>query len=257
MKFVIQNNLIKNQKPYIEALNHLNVDYLLIDFENIKSFLKNLSSKESFWFFGSVGMVKEIQKDPKIGNQISYNEENFLFSTLKDKYKDLLVNFDADICSLNDAVIIGMSKFIRPNKGLKIFQGSILNSDGLKQFKNEVKKNKFEFNLDELVVVASKKFIKKEYRVFIVDKKIVTGSQYMIEGKINLSEGLPEEIIVFVMKAINIWVPAENFVIDIAQMYNNELKIIEVNCIHSAGPYLANMNLLIKSILYTYDGERS
>lgn len=129
-----------------------------------------------------------------------------------------------------------------------MFPGTLLSQEGLSLFQNDVKNNKYRFLDSELVVISNKKNIDQEFRVFVVNKQIVTGCQYMTNHKIDLIDSLPDSVYSFVNELINQWTPAESFVIDIAKTYQG-LRVIEVNCINSAGPYISDMKLVVEALL--------
>jgi len=52
-----------------------------------------------------------------------------------------------------------------------------------------------------------------------------------------------------VQRLADIYQPAEAFVLDVCQLENNdELKIVEINCMNCSGFYEANMELLLHAL---------
>jgi glutathione synthase/RimK-type ligase-like ATP-grasp enzyme len=109
-------------------------------------------------------------------------------------------------------------------------------------------------NGDTLIMMSSTKKILAEYRMFIVDGKIVSGSVYK-QGtmgishlnKLNAVLSPDESVISITQRMIDKWQPAEAFVIDIAKT-DDGLKVIEINNFNSSGFYSCDVYKIINSI---------
>lgn len=245
MHWLIQKNIIQNQEEYIKALKELNIPFTLINTK--KKFIKKLNPKENYWAFGSVGLILKLYKSDLFSKSVDYHPIQFQFSTMLKYYKEKTLNYDAKILPLKDINIEKEPMFIKPNKGLKIFNGKIMLPNYFKEFKKNIINNKMNFDVNELMVISSKKFVNKEYRLFIVNNEIVSACQTMQYSYLNLNKFVPEEIFNFAKELIEIWTPSNNFVLDIASTPKG-LKVVEINCINSSGPYLCDIKKIIKAI---------
>ena len=252
MHWLIQKNIIKNQEPYIEALKELNIPFTLINTK--KNFIKKLNTKEKYWAFGSVGLVLKLYQSDYFSHSVDYDPIKFQFNTMLKQYQDKVLNNDAKILPFKDITIEKEPLFIKPNRGLKIFNGKLMYPNYFKELKKRVINNKMNFNENELMVVSSKKFINKEYRLFIVNNEIITACQTMEYSYLNLNEFVPEEVFKFAKDLINIWIPSNNFVLDVAKTPKG-LKVVEINCINSSGPYLCDMKKVISALSLQYQGR--
>lgn len=135
--------------------------------------------------------------------------------------------------------------FARPLEDNKLFTGGLFKKEDFLtsiQFKimNENNKN-------EKVIISKKKDILAEYRFFIVDNKIVTGSLYKMRGQLITSEYVDNDARSYVKERIQAWTPSKAFVMDIA-ITDEGCKIIEVNNISSAGLYKADSPRIVDAI---------
>jgi hypothetical protein len=109
-------------------------------------------------------------------------------------------------------------------------------------------------------MISSVKTIISEYRMFIVDGKVVTGSMYKRGNQVIANEYVEPLVYEFTQKMVDEWqskvdcrlipevrVPAKAFVIDIA-VTPFGMKVIEINNINSAGFYDADVQKIIMAI---------
>ena len=102
-------------------------------------------------------------------------------------------------------------------------------------------------NKDTIIAVASAKKIYSEYRLFVVNKKIVTASLYKLGSDLTTTTNIDERVFHFTNKMIRTWIPAAAFVMDIADTPDG-LKVIEINNINSSGFYAADPQKIIIAI---------
>jgi hypothetical protein len=100
-----------------------------------------------------------------------------------------------------------------------------------------------------MVSYSPVKDIYREARFFVVDGKIATQSTYKVGSKVHYTAEVPPNMLEYADRMIKIWQPARAFVIDIALTDDKEPeKIIEVNCINSAGFYAIDMQRFVGAI---------
>lgn len=136
--------------------------------------------------------------------------------------------------------------FIRPNSGLKIFTGLTLNQKNSDEEINALRQLS-SVNPETLILVAPAQKIEAEYRFFINNRKVITGSCYQKEGQVHLSAEVPIEAVDAARKmAQNPWQPDIVYVCDIAKTPNG-YKLIELNAASTSGLYMANIPKLFDS----------
>lgn len=95
--------------------------------------------------------------------------------------------------------------------------------------------------------MASCKTILAEYRFFVFDGEVATGSRYKLGQRVEASTVVPASVLAYVKEQIGCWQPNRAFAIDIAET-SDGLKIIELNSAHSAGFYAADLGRIVDAV---------
>ena len=141
--------------------------------------------------------------------------------------------------------------FVRPVHDTKSFIGQIMDLEQFRAFRDGVLALRPEdqptITGDTEVIIASKKEIWSETRVWMVYGKAVTASQYKFGTLKRYSSEVPPVILEYAEMLAQMWVPAPAFVVDIADTPEG-LKAVEVNNFNAAGFYAADMQRLVGAI---------
>lgn len=139
--------------------------------------------------------------------------------------------------------------FIRPNDDTKSFAGDVKEFknigtwyEGLRRYENT------NLTIDTKIVVAEPWNIVKEWRLWIVNKKVIAASQYRKYFKLSKEEGCPKEVKDFAEARCQHYVPHDVFCMDIG-MSGGELYIIECGCMNGSGFYKANIQNIVKEVM--------
>ena len=89
---------------------------------------------------------------------------------------------------------------------------------------------------DRLVISPVKK-IEREWRFFIVDGKVVTGSQYKNSGILRIREPITDAVWRQARRMAQEWLPSPNIVMDIALMADGTYTVVEFNAANCSGFY--------------------
>ena len=100
---------------------------------------------------------------------------------------------------------------------------------------------------ETLIQVASEKNVYREFRFWVYNGKIISGSQYRIGKSVVHSELVDEEAFKFCEKMIEIFQLAKGFIMDIG-LTDNGPKIIECGCFNCAGFYKADIQKILMAI---------
>ena len=95
--------------------------------------------------------------------------------------------------------------------------------------------------------MAPCKEILAEYRFFVIDGEVVTGSQYKIGDQVQSSAAVPSDIYNYASEQAARWQPNRAFAIDIAQTPEGP-KIIELNSANSAGFYACDIGKIVDAV---------
>lgn len=165
---------------------------------------------------------------------------------LKSVWGDELLNSDAVMGPLGTIMPPGKGFFIRPVEDTKSFAGQIMNEDEFYDWRKSIIMGNFPFatlGKDDLIMMAPIKTIYAEYRLYVVDGDIVTGSRYKIGNKVFYTEDLDPKMLDYARARIKEYCPRRAMCLDIAQIEGDNLtyKVIETNAISSSGFYACDM----------------
>jgi len=262
MHWVIQNNIHRESgyDEFITALDRNNISYDLVKVVPFShELIPDVNPPNPVIGIGSYTMEQiSKRKGWKPG---LFTNENFTYEIWSERYKGYILNDDAIVVSFGDSIHLykeDMEKvkfhydlFIRPCKDGKEFAGMINTWEWFQNWAKKVLDLNDDYyktiTKDTMIMVAGVKPIQSEYRFFVVDGKVITGSQYKQGNRVIYSECIDENIIKFTQKMVNIWQPDIAFVLDIA-MVKEGLKIIEINCMNGSGFYACNMAKVVDAI---------
>lgn len=144
--------------------------------------------------------------------------------------------------------------FVRPSEDLKQFAGQVMEAqecaDWFKDAMACESSGSYKLEPDTKVVIAEPKNLQAEWRWFVVGGKVVSGSMYRREGQMYLQRETDEATIREAQMLADKWLPDPCCVMDLA-LVNNEVKVIEFNCINSSGFYDNDVVAVFKA-LYDY-----
>ena len=261
MKFLIQHNLFDefNRENLIETLNRYQLDYsFFIPFENQIFKSEEINGEivtspfiipiEKTWCFGSVSAAKYMSKlNITPGSMMNSNHDVEVYG----KYYEML-NETNHIMNFSDPLPDWLPEafFARPTKDSKCFSGSLFMKSSWNEYVNTILENGNHLSAksDTKVLVAPLRTIYKEIRCFVIKGRVITASQYKINGIVRYSEDVEPYIIEYAQSQVDKFQVADGFVIDIA-LTDNGLKVVEVNCINCSGFYLINIPKLIEAII--------
>lgn len=227
------------------ALDRFSIDFKLVYPKKDKIFLsingeEFIPEKDKDYFVcGSYLLAQNTEKFIKnaVFNIDQYSSDEFIEIFGEDNF----VNSDIQtIHSDNIKWEENEKLFIRPMNDVKTFNGGVYT------------KETFHYKGD--VAIAKIKEISQEYRFFVVNKEIVSGSSYKLNGKFFESENIDDGAILFAKEMIGLF-NEDNYALDIAKV-NNEYKIVELNCINSAGFYKNDLFKFVIAIENYYENKK-
>jgi len=274
-KWIVDNYLIETSyhEDFSQILKRMGYEVVVDKYVpmSIEPSVKHFSDDDCVVIYGSIGFVKQNVKHrqfipgayyqeksmeclgymPNIDNPENMANYNHVFTTFKD-----LINrkeFFYNIFNTNKI-------FIRPNCGFKTFTGLPIH---IEEFDFEINSLKQLSSVvdDTLVLVSSCKNIQQEYRFFIVNREVVTGSQYKMNDELNIQKGYSDEAFSIALQmAQNRWQPDLAYACDVG-IVNGEPKIIELNAFSCSGFYACDIPVLVEAVngvaVLEYNGEIS
>jgi hypothetical protein len=235
MHYIIQSNIYKevNFDLLIHALKNLD-----LSFETVKvlPFIDSYdfeTSRKDVFIFGGVKLA-EYTKDLNFSPGSLFGKTENFEDYLK-YFRNHLLNGDSTIHNVSDELTFTGVKFIKPLDDNKLFNGKLFDNMYWNSEQSNLIYDK-SYNPNLKILVSSPKTIYREVRLFIVDGKVVTGSQYMFGNKFMTSKYIGQNVIDYANEIIKIHNIADCYVMDIAETENG-LKIVEFNCINASGFY--------------------
>lgn len=180
----------------------------------------------------------------------SFLNENFDYPVWKQHLDENLLNHDAIVCRFDEVKFHWPTFFIRPCEDTKSFSGLVYEWEDFAKWQQQVIETDNDLATlkpETMVMYSSPKTIYREYRFFVVDGRIVTGSQYKLGNRVIHDTNIDQDIIDFAQRMIDRWQPARAFVIDIA-LTPDGCKVIEINNFNSAGFYASDVGKIVDAV---------
>jgi hypothetical protein len=160
--------------------------------------------------------------------------------TLKNFMESTVIQPDLKHC-----VEAGNLIFIRPNSSLKLFAGTVLTQKTWDEKIADIHNAAAEYP-DELLGYSEYIDIWAEWRFFIVDGEVVTGSLYKASGRLEMRPASADMLLI-AQAAAQQWLPLETCVMDLA-LTKQGLKVVEFNSVNSAGLYESDPVAFLRAI---------
>lgn len=253
MKWIIQENLYKEEAflDLIQALDAIKADYQVVKVIPFShDLLPEPEVDDNVVVMGAttmIGIAKERDWNPG-----AFYNDNFDHKKWVKHLGDNLLNYEAEVCRFQDINPKYNPFFIRPCEDRKVFSGQVIDKANFDLWLRATEQASYSgyttLTPDTMVVVSPLKAIHAEWRFFIVDGKIVTGSLYKRGDRvIHLPLLKDEDSELFAREMIKLWQPDRAFVMDIA-LADNGYKVIEYNCLNSSGFYKSNVGKIVEAI---------
>lgn len=165
-------------------------------------------------------------------------------------YKLLLQNcrrFAEKFTKLTDEV------FVRPDTNDKIFPGGVVSTRNLAAWLLHTPTETPDDDL--LCLIGTPSELEAEYRLWIVNGKVVTGSQYVLGGNLIESPNVPQQAIQLAEAAAAKWSPHPAFVLDIAEEKYGSWSILECGSVHTCGLYQADEKKIVEAVAKLVETE--
>lgn len=152
-------------------------------------------------------------------------------------------------------------RFVRPLDDSKVFPGSVIDGAEFKAWREAVVAIQDEFSTltgDTEILIAPVQEIECEFRFFVIDKQVVTGSQYREFGytrkrRVNMDgqneDSRANRALAFARQMVARWCPAKHFVLDVCMVgMMGTPKVVEINSLTSAGFYACDTRAIVMAL---------
>lgn len=193
---------------------------------------------------GATTLVKLAVRDRRFLHGVFYIPENFCHSAYLRGYGRDYVNADAVLVSWEEALerlAENREQFVKPPDDLKAFTGFVATRSKLKTLHEKVLSSSLP--CPDTILIGPLHEVDAEWRLFVIEGAIVSGSMYLPSAESHL----PVDLLEFAGRAIERWAPAPVFVIDIGRV-NGEWRIIECNCFNWSRFYMSNVDAIVRAL---------
>jgi ATP-grasp domain, R2K clade family 3 len=198
--------------------------------------------------YGSTGLG---YVSKRCGWNPGYFDHNLDYELMLGHYGERALNHGAVCAPLGELVHRWDTFFIRPVLDTKSFAGTVMTWPQLDEFRHGVQRvadhPDATLRLTDRVVMAPLVEIQAEWRFFVVDGDIVTGSRYKVGDHLDVSSEVPPAVLWFAQSCVKSWVPNKAFTLDISAN-SQGLKVIEVNSANSAGVYACDVSKFVEAV---------
>ena len=253
VRWIVQTNLGSGDdaKTIIEACKELGVEVVGVEPIPFDTELPTIPQSDSVdVFYGSTNFIKNAYGLMYNFNVLMYDKH----------YGEHFLNhgfYGGTMALIKEYVRKNQNKdydfFVRPIEDIKEFAGMHTNAEQFLKWADGLD-DECEVNDRTHVMVAEPKPITHEWRLFYVGGEFSTGSYYRCNSKGMFIDYLPDKVIEFADKMVEMWKPHDNFVIDIAES-EGELYVIECNGWNSCGFYRSDIKKLVKDVTEYYNDE--
>ena len=261
MKFVIQFNLINEEqllkiKEGVEKFPHEYVSVLPFSHE-----IKADGPLEGIDYipYGSTLFITLAHELKWKGCYFDLN--TFHYKASVDNRKDML---NSNVLTIKEALEFLKTQpedkqwFTRPSKDLKQFTGLVNPTHELiSYFTNALLADSSsiaQLKPDTDIVLCEPQNIDAEYRWFVVNRKIVSGSYYRHSGFMMRKQITDPEMIKEAQTFADGWLPHDNCVMDLA-LVDGKIKVIEFNCLNGSGFYDNDVNAIFEALWNYMEGK--
>tara|TARA_Y100000310_G_C20695203_1_gene825186 strand:- start:2568 stop:3449 length:882 start_codon:yes stop_codon:yes gene_type:complete len=209
-------------------------------------------------FYGTLNLGYQLQKEKGWVPGVYCNRQNFCCVTYYSYWAQYLLNHDYIILPLLeikrrenfvfDMFGIDNCVFIRPDSGAKTFTGGILKREEIdREF--ESFQTYSGMPLDQIfTIISTPKVVKKEWRLVVVDKSVLTCCQYHTDGKLDVvAEEDKNAIFLAERMARGEWQPDRAYTLDIC-LSNGEYYLLEANSFSCSGLYESNPVPIVREV---------
>lgn len=248
----------------IDELNKKNIKYNIVEYKPFLGILADIDkidpNLQPIVSYGSIGFIKEINRlNKSLIPGAYYSDINFKITKYIHQFpENLFLNENyislpykqfkrSNIKNLM-SYFNSNSIFIKPDSGFKAFSGTNIDTENY-DLETKTIEALTSGTDDTMCIISGSKTIYEEYRFTIANRKVVSGTQYMKNGVLDIKKGYDEAALSLAQKiADNEWQPDICYTCDIGRTGDNIFKVIELNSFSCAGLYLGDISNIVDNI---------
>ena len=251
VKWIVQSNLTS----MVETADNTKIETICkkhgLDYEGIKVIpfsgdIPDFDQSVPTTFYGGTGWINNIYNKHPNHKGIFFNPDSVFTYWIK-KYGEKALNCGAIETTFADIIDAKYQDdeqlFVRPVSDQKDFNGGVMSFGEIKLWRDKIRS--YVSDLDYLpIIVGQAHGVAYEWRLFILNGKVITGSQYRTYCVLNVQPNVPQEVIDFAEAQAKVYSPEAVFVMDVCKS-GTELYVVEIGCFNSAGFYASNLEKIV------------
>ena len=255
IQWVVQRNLTSQSdfEQLKSSCHKIGVRFVEFDIIPFTAKLPEFDRTRNAIIYGSTTFNGLAFEDADLRRGVFFDEVTFSIENYIEKWGRHMLNYDASIITFEE--LIGSDRynsdkllFIRPNDDSKSFAGEVKRFDEIGDWYEKLKVvENTNLSLISKIVVSEPYKIKYEWRLWIVNKKVVAASKYREHFKLRTEEGCPVDVVSFAEERCKEYTPFDVFVMDIC-LCGDEYFIVECGCMNGAGFYKANIENIVSKV---------
>ena len=254
LQWVIQKNLTNQDdlKTLVRSCKEIGVDCLEVEILPFIDQLPSINYSKHPIFYGSTTLGELVKDNQKIKAGFFFNETAFSIENYIKRWGLHMLNFGASVTTVrqlvNEVHEPGKLLFVRPDNDSKSFSGEVIKFSEVKDWYDKlIASDSRMLTIDSKIIVSEPYNLKYEWRLWIVNKKVIASSKYREEFRSKKARGCPESVMKFAEERCLEYTPHDIFVMDICQT-GDEYYIIECGCMNSAGFYASDIGAIVKIV---------
>lgn len=180
--------------------------------------------------------------------------DNLDFVTQRERWGERMLNHGGAVHPFGDVPFQREPFFMRPVADTKALSGTVLDWGEYEAWRDRVRhieglNEDLTLRSDTQVLVSSRREVWTEARTWVVGGRVMTASGYRLGTTKRYSPptSVDPHTTDFAQECADLWSPNDAYVLDVAETPDG-MRIVEVNCLNSAGFYLGDMGRVIDAI---------
>ncbi|MGN6419968.1 MAG: ATP-grasp domain-containing protein [Pseudobacter sp.] len=254
IQWVVQRNLTSQSDLLAlkEACEKTGVDFIELEIIPFSDQLPEFDRSKRSILYGSTTFNELAYREPALRPGLFFYPEHFSIENYFDKWGRRMLNFEASVTTFNQLIKkeypADKLLFIRPDEDNKSFAGEVRRFDEIEEWYEQLKElESARLSSDTRIIVSEPYNLQYEWRLWIVNGKMVAASKYREYFKLTKEEGCPAEVAAFAEARCREYTPHDVFVMDIC-LCGDEYFIVECGCMNAAGFYHARIIDIVKAV---------
>ena len=254
--WIIQTNMGSGSDvgAYVQGVRDSGADVIEVEHIPFSIDLPNVHVDGPVVVYGAVSFISAVQKAGVWPTGVFGTPETFTYEAWAKNYNEMLLNSPDGVMLTTIGEFCNDSRnpqediFVRPQHDTKSLVGAVQTAGEFKAWCIEACKGDFAgVDKNTPIVIAKPYGIEAEWRLFVVDHKVVSTSQYHKKGRLFKALGAPQDILDFADKAIARWSPVPAYTLDLSRSAGN-CYIVEAQGFNSAGHYAADIKAVAQAV---------